>query len=123
MQDIRHLAIFIAWTCFLAGCASAPSQGYRPANYGDEPWNISGDMNQFTNGITIKINDRIVIDNNLSLFAGDGEFSGNYQGKQVTASCLTNMFATKTNCFVFVSGDRVATPDVLKTYYSRHFLR
>ncbi len=109
MCKISNLAFFVVLTCYLAGCASAPSQGYRPANYGGEPWNISGNMNQFTNNITIKINDRVVIDNTLSIFTGDGEFSGNYQGKQITASCMTNMWATKTNCFVFVSGEKAAT--------------
>ena len=109
MCKIFKLAIFIAWTCFLAECASATSQGYRPANYGGDPWSISGEMNQFTNGITNKINDRIVIDNNLSMLTGDGEFRGTYQGKQITASCMTNMWAIKTNCFVFVSGEKAAT--------------
>lgn len=102
---------FVSLVLTLSGCATAPSQGYRPANYAGAPWHISGEMNQFTNGVVIKINDRVVIDKNLSLLSGDGEFSGSYDGKPVTASCLTSMglLATKTSCFVFVSGEKAAT--------------
>lgn len=101
----------VATLAILTGCATAPSQGYRPANYSGAPWNISGEMNQFTNSVAIKINNQLVINKTLSLFAGDGEFSGSYEGKPVTASCLTSMglFANKVNCFVFISGEKAAT--------------
>ena len=95
----------------LSSCASAPSQLYRPANYNGSPWNISGEMNHFTNRITIKINNNVVIDGTLSFLSGDGEFFGYYESKQVTASCMTSMgsFSEKTNCFVFVDGEKAAT--------------
>jgi hypothetical protein len=94
-----------------AGCTTAPSQGYRPENYAGSAWNISGDMNQFTNSVVIKINNQVVIDKTLSILTGDGEFSGKYDGKPVTATCLTSMglFQNKINCFVFISGEKAAT--------------
>ena len=96
---------------FMTGCSTAPSQGYRPANYSGAQWNISGEMNQFSNGIEIKINNQPVMQGSLSVFSGDGEFSGRYEGKQITASCVTSfgIMASKVNCFVFVSGEKAAT--------------
>lgn len=107
---MKFVKIF-ALIAFLAGCASAPSQGYRPANYAGAQWNISGEMNQFTNGIVIRINGQTVIDKTLSLLSGDGEFFGQYEDKAVTATCMTSMgmFVTKTNCFVFVNSEKAAT--------------
>ena len=105
MKNILIAAIIV----LLAACAtSAPSQGYRPANYAGAPWNISGEKDQFTNAVVIKINNQIVISNTLSLLSSDGEFSGSYDGKPVTASCMTDM-NIKTNCFVFVNGEKAAT--------------
>lgn len=107
---MKFIHIF-ALVTLLAGCASAPSQGYRPANYAGPQWTISGEMNQFTNGVVIRINGQTVIDRTLSLLSGDGEFSGHYDGKAVTATCMTSMgmLATKTNCFVFVNSEKAAT--------------
>ncbi|MDP3668638.1 MAG: hypothetical protein Q8R69_02985 [Telluria sp.] len=103
--------LFFGAILALTGCAAAPSQGYRPANYGGAPWNISGEMNSFTNAVVIKINNQVVIDRTLSLLSGDGEFSGNYDGKSVTVSCYTKLglLVTSTNCFVFVNNEKAAT--------------
>ena len=110
MQIMKFITV-LAFIALLVGCATAPSQGYRPANYAGAPWNISGEMNQFTNGVVIKINGQTVIDKTLSLLSGDGEFSGQYDGKAVNATCMTSMgmFASKTNCFVFVNSEKAAT--------------
>lgn len=95
----------------IAGCSTAPSQGYRPANYSGSPWNINGELNEITGRLTIKINNQVVINDHLSLLTGSGEFSAAYDNKPVNASCMASMglFSTKTNCFVFVSGERAAT--------------
>src|SRR3954462_4973955 len=92
----------------LAGCATAPSQSYRPANYSGSPWNITGEMNELTGGLVIKINNQLVISDRVSIFTGSGEFAGAYDNKPVNASCMTStgLLTTKTNCFVFVSGER-----------------
>jgi len=102
-------ALIASIIVLLTGCAtSAPSQNYRPANYAGAPWNITGEMDQFTYAVIIKINNQIVINNTLSTWSGAGEFSGNYEGKAVTASCMTDM-NSKTNCFVFANGEKAAT--------------
>lgn len=92
------------------GCASAPLQSYRPANYSGSSWSITGTNN--INSVIIKINNQTVIEEKLSFIGGDGEFRGSYEGKPVTASCSTNrgiFFGRTVNCIVFVSGDRAAT--------------
>ena len=115
----------------LSSCASAPSQLYRPANYNGSPWNISGEMNHFTNRITIKINNNVVIDGTLSFLSGDGEFFGYYEGKQVTASCMTSMgsFSKKTNCMgVYkkqpkkISRLRISDIEKLMFYYRQKYI-
>ena len=109
-KSMKNIAL-VAFTLAIVGCASAPSQGYRPANYSGTPWNISGELNQFSNGVVIKINNQSVIQGSLSLLTSDGEFSGTYEGRPVNASCLTSMglFSNKTNCFVFINGEKAAT--------------
>ena len=109
-KKMKYLSLAVI-ALLLAGCASAPSQGYRPANYPGAPWSISGDMNHFTNSVVIKINDQTVIDKSLSIFGGDGEFSGTYDGKAVSASCFTSrgFFGNKTDCIVFVNSEKAAT--------------
>ena len=95
----------------MSGCATAPSQGYRPANYAGSQWTITGDLNQLSGGLTVKINNQVVISDRVNVLTGNGEFAGSYDGKPVNASCMTSMglWSTSTNCFVFVSGERAAT--------------
>ena len=65
----------------VAGCATlAPSQGYRPAGSTAAPWQISGELFDFTN-VKIFIDGSKVIDERVSLMSGDGEFRGTYKGK------------------------------------------
>jgi hypothetical protein len=92
-----------------AGCTTvAPSQTYRPANYAGAAWDISGEMDDSTDMVIIKINNEIVITHYLSTWTGDGEFSSAYKGKPVTASCMTDGTNT-THCFVFINGEKAAT--------------
>lgn len=105
-------ALSIALFALLAGCASvAPSQFYRPANYAGAPLVISGQFNEMSNGVVVTINGKQVAAGSISLLSGDGEFSGEYEGKPVQASCATSMglFESKTRCHVFISGERAAT--------------
>lgn len=93
------------------GCASAPSQSYRPANYSGSPWSIVGDFNSLSQKVIIKINNQMVIEGRLSFLGGNGEFQGSYEAKPVTASCSTNtgFLGSKTSCMIFINGDRAAT--------------
>jgi hypothetical protein len=106
------LAIFTATALSLFGCATqAPSQGYRPANYSGAPWVITGSVNSLSGSVAFEINSERVIDGRLSLLTGDGEFSGTYQGRPVSSTCITKMglLSNVTTCFVFVSGEKAAT--------------
>lgn len=96
---------------FLAACSTvAPSQGYRTAGSVAAPWQISGELFDFTN-VKIFINGAKVIDERLSLLSGDGEFHSSYNGKQIMASCSTStgLMSSSTKCFVFVENEKAAT--------------
>lgn len=90
--------------------AVAPSQGYRSAGSTAAPWQISGELFDFTN-VKIFINGTKVIDERLSLLSGDGDFHASYSGKQILASCTTStgFVATSTKCYVFVENEKAAT--------------
>ena len=95
----------------VAACTTvASSQGYRSAGSTASPWQISGDLFDFTN-VKIFINGAKVIDERLSLMTGDGEFYSSYQGKQIMASCSSSagLVLSKTKCIVFVENERAAT--------------
>jgi hypothetical protein len=93
----------------LTACTTiAPSQTYRPANYSGAAWNITGEMDDAHDMVIIKIDNEIVINHALDLWSGDGEFTGIYKGKPVTASCMTDGTDT-THCFVFINGEKAAT--------------
>lgn len=88
----------------------APSQGYRSAGSTAAPWQISGELFDFTN-VKIFINGTKVIDERLSLMSGDGEFHSLYSGKQIMARCSTSagLVLSSTKCIVFVDNERSAT--------------
>jgi len=93
------------------GCSTtAPSQSYRPAGSTAAPWQIGGELFDFTN-VKITVNGTKVIDDRLSLASGDGEFVGHYSGKQVLASCSTSsgLMSSVTRCIVFINNEKAAT--------------
>lgn len=104
-------ALVLVLVSVTVGCAQAPSQSYRPANYSGSPWIVTGDYNNLSQKVIIKINNQSVIDDKLTFFGGSGEFQGIYETKPVTVSCSTStgFFGNKVNCMVFVSGDRAVT--------------
>ncbi|HEY5582610.1 MAG TPA: hypothetical protein VIK56_15880 [Rhodoferax sp.] len=95
----------------ISSCSTvAPSQGYRSAGSTAAPWQISGELFDFTN-VKIFINGAKIIDERVSLLSGDGDFQGAYNGKQIMASCSTSsgLLTTATKCIVFVENERAAT--------------
>ncbi len=105
-------AIALSVVLAIAGCAAAPSQNYRPANYSGAPWTITGDFNRLSQHVTIKINDKTVVDDKLGFFMGKGEFQGAYEGRKVSVSCAseTSLFSNNNiNCMVHVNGEHAAT--------------
>ena len=100
----RKLAFLLA-VAVIAGCTTAaPSQGYRPPGSTASPWQISGELFDFTN-VKIFVNGVKVIDERLSLLSGDGEFHSSYRGKQISANCYTDGWGG-TKCLVFVDNRR-----------------
>jgi len=60
--------------------------------------------------VRIFVNDAKVIEDQVSLTKGDGEFSGSFQGKPVRATCATpsgRKMTAATTCTVAVAGQRV----------------
>lgn len=95
----------------ITACSTvAPSQGYRPSGSTAAPWQISGELFDFTN-VKIFINGTTVIDKRISLMSGEGEFNSTYNGKQIMASCSTSsgLMSTSTKCIVFVENEKAAT--------------
>jgi hypothetical protein len=106
----KNFVVLLAVLALVACTTVAPSQGYRPSGSTDAPWQISGELFDFTN-VKIFINGAKVIDGRLSLLNGDGDFHSSYRGKQISASCTTSsgLTASFTRCFVFVENEKAAT--------------
>lgn len=69
---------------------------------------IRGELVDSSN-VRIYVNNAKVIEDNVSLLKGDGDFNGNFQGKPVHASCAT-MSGRKlsgTTCLVAFAGERI----------------
>ncbi len=69
---------------------------------------VRGELIDLTD-VKIYVNGQKVIDEQLALLSGDGNFSGKYQGKAVSAECSSSsgMGLAKTRCAVTVGGERL----------------
>ena len=110
LRKIATATLFVSLIGLSACSTVAPSQGYRPSGSTAAPWQISGELFDFTN-VKIFINGAKVIDERVSLLSGDGEFHSSYNGKQISASCSTSsgIVSSSTKCFVFVENEKAAT--------------
>jgi len=97
----------------LAGCSATPTQTYRPAGYTGTAWTIDGKLNMglVDNEVIILINNKEVIRGKMSDFVDHAEFSGEYEGYKINASCshVSTWSGTKVQCVVFCDGERAAT--------------
>ncbi|WP_026182550.1 hypothetical protein [Leeia oryzae] len=108
---LLRITLLLCCISIISGCSVvAPSQGYRQAGSTAAPWQISGELYDFTN-VKIFINGAKVIDERLSLLSGDGEFQSRYDGKNIVANCSTSagLLTTATRCMVFVENEKAAT--------------
>jgi hypothetical protein len=108
---MKYRALPFLLATLLCACSTiAPSQGYRPAGSMAAPWQIHGELFDFTN-VKIFIDGSKVIDERLSFISGDGEFRSSYGGKQIGANCSmsTGLMASVTRCLVFVNNEKAAT--------------
>lgn len=91
----------------ISACSSLSPVHTEDATTG--PLRIHGDLVDLTD-VRIFINGDKVIDQQVSLLRGDGEFRGMYAGKPVTASCSTEpQRKAATTCLVSVDNARVTT--------------
>lgn len=110
-ENMLKKLLTIGLTIAVTACTTvAPSQGYRPPGSTAAPWQISGELFDFTN-IKIYINGSKIIDDRISLLSGNGDFQATYNGKQIMASCATSsgLMSNSTKCFVFVENEKAAT--------------
>jgi hypothetical protein len=101
--------IVAALAVTMSGCAMfTPTTTNSHYTSRDGKLAIHGELIDST-GVRIFINGEKVIDDNVSLLHGDGEFKGSYQGKPVSADCATpaGRKLNATTCTVAVSGERV----------------
>ena len=100
--------IKVAFALTLPGCASLAPVTASHYTSKDGTLTIHG---QLVDGSDVRIfvNGEKVIDDKVSLLHGDGKFSGNYQGKPVSADCATpaGRKLNATTCTVAVAGERV----------------
>ena len=106
----RILIVLAVSLALAAWTTTAPTQGYRPPGSTAPPWQIYGELFDFTN-VKIYIDGVKVVDERLSLLSGDGEFRGRYGGKAISASCSTTsgLLSSSVRCIVFVDNERAAT--------------
>ena len=102
--------IVIALVVFIAGCASAPAQSYRPKG-DDDLMMVSGKINNITNKVVITIDGKEVINDTASFWDGHGNFTGEYEGRDVAANChqVRKLFSEYYQCLVHVDNELAAT--------------
>jgi hypothetical protein len=95
----------------LAGCASSPIQGYRPADTPKQFWQIDGDFNPLNRAVKIRVDGQQVIAGKFPFLSRQTDLSGSYKGRPVTASCsqTAGLLGFKTQCMVFVNNERAMT--------------
>jgi hypothetical protein len=66
----------------VAGCASSSNLTFRPKGSSEDAWRIV--TTKTGNGVKVMVNDSLVVDESLGIFARSGDFSGKYLGHNVT---------------------------------------
>jgi len=105
----HKITTFVGLITLLSACSTtmAPVTGNHYAS-DDGALHIRGELVDSSN-VRIFVNDAKVIEDNVSLLKGDGDFSGSFQGKPVHATCATSSGRklTGTTCLVAFAGQRV----------------
>jgi len=104
----QKITISAALLFSLSACSTfAPVTGNHYVS-ADGALQIHGELVDSTD-VRIFVNDAKVIHESVSLLKGDGDFSGNFRGQPVRATCATSSGRklTGTTCVVAVAGERV----------------
>jgi hypothetical protein len=105
---LNKITIAAALTVFATGCSTL--QEYGPISANMAHLQIRGELLGMAD-VRIFINGEKVIDDQLALLSGDGEFHGSYAGQAVVANCSSKagLVMDKTRCAVFVGHQRAST--------------
>jgi type 1 fimbria pilin len=105
---LNKITMMACASMFLTGCAMFTPVTESRYVSADGQLRIRGELVD-SSAVKIFVNDSKVIDEHVSLLRGDGEFSGTWQGKRVSADCSTagghGLHAT--TCMVAVGRERV----------------
>lgn len=102
---MKKLYIFLL-IGILAGCSSGLLE-YKPAHWKGLSWVIVGkaDVGATTDAVTILVNETTVITGNLSKLNPEGDFTGSYEGYDISAKCsMAGKGSSNHDCDVFVEG-------------------
>jgi hypothetical protein len=108
---MKNFFIGFLFVTMMVGCASnAPSQVYRGKSQ-KQAWEITGNYNELSKWLDIKIEGQSVISQRLPLFSSAGTATGTYNGRKVSADCsrVTKFLSGYTKCLVFIDNERAAT--------------
>jgi hypothetical protein len=97
--------VLLALVCI--GCAASATHTYRPAAPAAE-WQIEGTQSTFGK-VLISINGTPVIQGSMSVWSGDGRFSGTYQNLPVAAVCDKGSGYVRTRCVLTINSEKIAT--------------
>jgi type 1 fimbria pilin len=104
----KKFTMMACMSMFLTGCAMfTPVTDSRYVS-ADGQLHIRGELVD-SSAVKIFVNENKVIDEHVSLLGGDGDFTGTWQGKRVSAACSTASGRSLhgTTCLVAVGGERV----------------
>jgi hypothetical protein len=92
----------------MSGCAALAPTAVNHYTSRDGTLDIRGELVD-SSTVRIFVNGDKVISDNVSFVSGDGRFDGNWQGKPVSADCVTAAGGKvgATTCTVVVGGERV----------------
>jgi hypothetical protein len=108
MKMSTNFTIAIALAVTISGCAAVAPAGGNQYTSRDGKLNIRGELVD-SSSVRIFVNGDKVIADEVSLVTGDGRFDGSWQGKPVSANCVTAAGGRlgTTTCTVAVAGERV----------------
>ncbi|HUS23324.1 MAG TPA: hypothetical protein VM369_00100 [Candidatus Binatia bacterium] len=91
-----------------SGCAAAAKQTYQPTDTAPQ-WLIEG-RESGLGQLTISINGTPVIQGKVSIWSGEGDFSGSFEGKNLRALCSkAEGSGIRTRCALQMDGQKITT--------------
>jgi hypothetical protein len=104
----KLVAVIVALAC--AGCTANAKQTWRPAPDPSAPvLNITGEQGMWGN-TRIFINEQEVMQGRMSLWTGEGELEGTWEGKPVKAKCKrAKGSSVRTSCAITIDARKATT--------------